>query len=353
MGGDASSSHAAQNAVLATIPLAAVLLFAVYTLREQPALWTPLATLALFSTGAGFLTHHLIWMVKDWTLKAGLGGLDINKKGTPLGEVKIPESLGIVVGTVHMMCVIVFQVYYYAVEDGKTDMYIVKREDYNAALAATIFMMFLGFADDVMDLKWRYKLILPTIASMPLLVSYTGSTTVILPNPLAMVFGRVVQLGLLYKVYMCMLSVFCSNSINIYAGINGLEVGQSYIIALAVLVHNLLQLTSESGAAHLFSIFFLLPFVATSLALLAHNWYPSRVFVGDTFCYFAGMTFAVVGVLGHFSKTLLLFFLPQIFNFIYSLPQLLGFVFCPRHRLPRYNTVTKLLEGKKENLNLV
>jgi hypothetical protein len=55
-------------------------------------------------------------------------------------------------------------------------------------------------------------------------VSYTGSTTVILPNPLAGVFGRVVQLGVLYKVYMCLLSVFCSNSINILAGINGLEV---------------------------------------------------------------------------------------------------------------------------------
>ena len=32
------------------------------------------------------------------------------------------------VGTVHMMCVIVFQVYYYAVEDGKTNEWIVKRE---------------------------------------------------------------------------------------------------------------------------------------------------------------------------------------------------------------------------------
>lgn len=64
--------------------------------------------------------------------------------------------------------------------------------------------------------------------------------------------------------------------------------------------------------------------------------YPSSVFVGDTFCYFAGMTFAVVGILGHFSKTMLLFFIPQVINFIYSLPQLFRIVPCPRHRLPRY-----------------
>ena len=35
-------------------------------------------------------------------------------------------------------------------------------------------------------------------------------------------------------------------------------------------------------------------------------------------------------------KTLLLFFLPQIFNFVLSCPQLFGLVPCPRHRVPRY-----------------
>ncbi|GAA6062263.1 hypothetical protein JCM10212_000923, partial [Sporobolomyces blumeae] len=63
--------------------------------------------------------------------------------------------------------------------------------------------------------------------------------------------------------------------------------------------------------------------------------FPARAFVGDTFCYFSGMSFATVGILSHFSKTLLLFFLPQVFNFVYSVPQLFGLVECPRHRLPR------------------
>ena len=55
------------------------------------------------------------------------------------------------------------------------------------------------------------------------------------------------------------------------------------------------------------------------------------------------MTFAVVAILGHFSKTLLLFFIPQIFNFLYSTPQLFGMLPCPRHRLPRYDNKTDLL----------
>ena len=55
------------------------------------------------------------------------------------------------------------------------------------------------------------------------------------------------------------------------------------------------------------------------------------------------MTFAVVGILGHFSKTLLLFFLPQIVNFIWSVPQLFKMVPCPRHRLPSFNPKTGLM----------
>ena len=74
-----------------------------------------------------------------------------------------------------------------------------------------------------------------------------------------------------------------------------------------------------------------MPFCALGLAR-----YPARAFIGDTFCYFSGMAFAVVGILGHFSKTLLLFFIPQIVNFIFSCPQLFGLVPCPRHRVPRW-----------------
>lgn len=48
--------------------------------------------------------------------------------------------------------------------------------DYNAALATVCFMLFLGFADDVLDIPWRVKLILPCVASLPLLIAYSGGT---------------------------------------------------------------------------------------------------------------------------------------------------------------------------------
>ena len=56
------------------------------------------------------------------------------------------------------------------------------------------------------------------------------------------------------------------------------------------------------------------------------------------------MTLAVVAILGHFGKTLLLFFIPQVINFVYSVPQLFRLIPCPRHRLPKYNEETDLRE---------
>jgi UDP-N-acetylglucosamine--dolichyl-phosphate N-acetylglucosaminephosphotransferase len=216
-------------------------------------------------------------------------------------------------------------------------------------------MLFLGFADDVLDLRWRYKLILPFFASLPMLLAYQGKTGVVIPKPLQTFFGaKFAELGIFYKFYMLNVSIFASNSINIYAGINGLEAGQSLIIGLAVIIHNAIELNGEFAHQHFFSLVLIIPFVFVTLGLLKYNWYPSEVFVGDTFTYFAGITLAVAGILGHFSKTLMLFFIPQWLNFLVSLPQLVTpFWFpCPRHRLPIYDEATKKLRAS-ENFTVI
>ena len=51
--------------------------------------------------------------------------------------------------------------------------------------------------------------------------------------------------GILYYVYMSMVAVFCTNAINILAGVNGLEVGQSIVIAISILIFNLVELQGE------------------------------------------------------------------------------------------------------------
>ncbi|XWS56857.1 hypothetical protein CRYUN_Cryun09bG0121400 [Craigia yunnanensis] len=301
---------------------------------------------AALSVAGFFLTQRMIPVASRYVLKRGLFGFDINKKGTPQGTVKVPESLGIVVGIVFLVLGILFQYFNFTADSN----WLV---EYNAALASICFMILLGFVDDVLDVPWRVKLLLPSIAALPLLMAYAGHTTIIIPKPLVSYVGKeVLDLGWVYKLYMGLLAVFCTNSINIHAGLNGLEVGQTVVIASAILIHNLMQIGASSDPeykqAHAFSIYLVQPLLATSLALLSYNWYPSSVFVGDTYTYFAGMTMAVVGILGHYSETLLIFFLPQVLNFLLSLPQLSGYVKCPRHRLPRFNPETGLLTGTRD-----
>ncbi|KAI4386542.1 hypothetical protein MLD38_004469 [Melastoma candidum] len=293
-----------------------------------------------------FATVRLIPVASRYVLRRNLFGYDINKKGTPQGSVKVPESLGIVVGIVFLVLAILFQFSNFTADSN----WLV---EYNAALASICFMILLGFVDDVLDVPWRVKLILPSFAALPLLMAYAGHTTIIIPKPLVPYIGiEILNLGWIYKLYMGLLAVFCTNSINIHAGLNGLEVGQTVVIAAAILIHNIMQIGAskdpEYQQAHAFSIYLVQPLLATSLGLLSYNWYPSAVFVGDTFTYFAGMTMAVVGILGHFSETLLIFLLPQILNFLLSLPQLAGIVPCPRHRLPRFNPQTGLLTGTND-----
>lgn len=44
---------------------------------------------------------------------------------------------------------------------------------------------------------------------------------------------------------MGMLAVFCTNAINILAGINGIEAGQSLVIAASIIVFNIVELNGK------------------------------------------------------------------------------------------------------------
>ncbi|RWS09956.1 UDP-N-acetylglucosamine--dolichyl-phosphate N-acetylglucosaminephosphotransferase-like protein [Dinothrombium tinctorium] len=283
---------------------------------------------------------NVIETVKE-AVKAKLFGID---KGRP-GKVKVPEALGVVSGAFFLITGFLFiPIPFLTFVDPSSywlrfqvfDEFLHKHlASMLAALLSICCMLLLGFVDDILDLRWKHKLFLPAIASMPLLIIYfitCNVTTIVLPKP----FGYSIDLGAFYYVYILLMAIFCTNAINIYAGINGIEVGQSVIICISIIIFNIIEFNANNWSVHLLSLNFMLPFLAVSCALLYHNWYPAEVFVGDTFCYFAGMTFAVVGIVGHFGKTVILFFIPQVFNFIFSCPQLFHFIPCPRHRLPQY-----------------
>ncbi|KAI0055854.1 N-acetylglucosaminephosphotransferase [Artomyces pyxidatus] len=334
-------------------------------------------------------TLYLVPALGPSFAKANLKGRDLLKTyNTP-----IPESLGLVCASVYILVLIIFIPFAFSsisLTDGHThhEGIVVKEfphqqlSVYLSSLLSLLIATMLGFLDDVFDIRWRHKLPIPILASIPLLMVYyadRGNTHIVVPIPLRPVFGTLLNLGPLYYLYMALLSTFSTNSINILAGINGSEVSQAIVIALSVIANDLLYLpwpvdfhiplhllggqaevevggvysagmaygSTELVERHLFSLYFMLPLMGVCAGFLYHNWYPARAFPGDTLCYLTGMAFAVVGIQAHYSKTLLLFFIPQIFNFLLSCPQMFGLVPCPRHRVPRFDENSYLLHPSK------
>ncbi|EHA54727.1 hypothetical protein MCOR27_009614 [Pyricularia oryzae] len=327
------------------------------------------ASLALSGLAFAASFSMIRWLGPTF-LKAGIKGADLSK----VQRREIPECMGAVCAIVYLLMIIVFIPFPFykdivAATSGGGNRDVVlhtehvqegrflhrfphnKLASFLSAVISLQSITLLGIGDDLFDIRWRHKFFIPAFAAIPLLVVYFvdfGVTSVVVPIPLQPYLGELLHLGPLYYIYMTAIAIFSPNSINIFAGINGIEVSQSLVIALLIILNDCLYLSTSyphpATDSHLFSLYFLLPFVGVSLALLYHNWYPARVFVGDTYCYFAGMVFVVVSILGHFSKTLILLLVPQIFNFVYSAPQIFGLVPCPRHRMPRFHARTGLME---------
>ena len=320
--------------ILAMLAVVAVMLAAVP--NEWSDVRTAIRVNLILAVVAGLATLWLIPQSKDLFIKANLFGRDMHRKGRP----QVPEAMGVVVGACYGIALSCFLPFVFSSRslipsDLKLSMFM-------AALLSINAMCFLGFADNVLNLRWRVKLVIPFATALPLLLVYyagSGSTRVLVPA----IFGGYssIDLGVLYYVFLASLAVFATNAINILAGVNGLEVGQTLVLVGSLIVNNIIQLGRLDRnwvmwESHLFSFYLLVPFFAVSLALYKFNRYPAEVFVGDTYCYLAGMTIAASSILGQTSKTVLLFMFPQVVNFLYSIPQLFGFIPCPRHRLPIY-----------------
>lgn len=97
-----------------------------------------------------------------------------------------------------------------------------------------------------------------------------------------------------------MLSTFCTNSINILAGINGIEASQALVIAVSIAINDMLYLpftfdanfrwfhiggvygagmawgSKEMVDRHLLSLYFMLPLIGVCAGFLCHNWFVTK-----------------------------------------------------------------------------
>lgn len=251
---------------------------------------------ALFTV---IITNHYI---KWWIKKAhdiGLTGRDMNKKNTVL----VAEAGGvwIIFGTA--LGLLLLTALYRYVENNA-----IYQNEYLALTLLLFMSSFLGFLDDV--LGWKkgvrvlYRVVLMIPLSIPLVVIKAGVSKIAIPF-----IGRV-DLGLIYPLVFVPIGVMgASNAFNMIAGYNGLETIQGLIIliytALFSYIHNIPVVFNAS-----------IVMITALIIFLKYNWYPAKVFPGNSLTYGFGAYYASLVIIGNFEKFGVLLFTLYFIEFI-------------------------------------
>ena len=169
----------------------------------------------------------------------------------------------------------------------------------NAVLIGSIIIIITGIIDDLKPIPARYKFLgqLVGAAVIPL---YGG---IILKDISA--FGIYIDFGIIAYPVTILFIVAVINCINLIDGLDGLSAGISsiYFITIgiiAVLLHN-------STGLDVILTFIML---GSTLGYLWHNFYPAKIFMGDSGSMFLGYIIAVIALLGFKNITLTSFIIP-------------------------------------------
>jgi len=252
----------------------------------------------LFSFGLTlFLTKKWIRSAKA----AKLVGKDMNKPDYP----SIPRSGGLIVAIVICFSLLIYIFLKTFSLLGTPSTHIVEV----FAISATVLLAgFIGFIDDV--LGWKegltqlQKVLLTVPIALPLTVINAGQSIIQLP-----ILGNV-DLGMLYPLLVVPLGVIgATNGFNLLAGYNGLEASMGLVI-FAVFGFTGLYVGKLWIAFIAFIVY------ACLLAFLAFNWYPAKVFPGNSFTYAIGALIATLAILGDMERIALWLFMPYFLEIL-------------------------------------
>jgi len=173
-----------------------------------------------------------------------------------------------------------------------------------AALSVVLIMALVGNVDDLIGVRKVPKAIIPLLGSLPLVAIKAGHTLMNIP------FIGQVDFGILYPLVLVPIGLTgAANAFNMLAGFNGLEIGMSIVAAgsLAIVAYSI-------GATTSFLL--LVAALGALIATLRYNWYPAKVFIGDTGTFSLGAIIASAVILGNFETAGIIIIIPYALDFI-------------------------------------
>ncbi|MFW9839240.1 MAG: hypothetical protein ACFFE7_17125 [Candidatus Thorarchaeota archaeon] len=236
--------------------------------------------------------------------EAGMIGIDVHKPEKP----EVPKGGGFIVlfaivfGLLLVMGITTFQ------EQAQV------REGLLAALVSILMAGLIGVFDDTFDFKNRTKIILPLVASIPMVAVSVGNPTMMIP------FIGEINFGPFYALLIVPLMVtFIVDSTNMYGGMNGLEVGLSSVNSSAIILYVILSpyvdghmvTTAQTDAGMVAAALF-----GASVAFLIFNRYPAEVLPGDVGRLPLGAAMASALILGNMDRLAIIMYMPFLVNFL-------------------------------------
>lgn len=153
-------------------------------------------------------------------------------------------------------------------------------------LIGGVIILLLGVVDDIANLSPKHKFAIQMLPALIVIIYNSDLINNFIVNQLK----SLDLLGYLLYPILIFWIVGVTNSINIIDGLDGLACGVSFIALVTFLI---LGLRQNLGVLSLISI----ALAGSMLAFLRFNFYPAKIFLGDSGSTFAGFMLASVGAL--------------------------------------------------------
>ncbi len=178
-----------------------------------------------------------------------------------------------------------------------------------AALNTVLIIAFIGLVDDLFKVKEIWRVILPGIAALPLMVITAGVSDVHL------IFMQV-NFGIYYSLILVPLGVIaCSNLLNMLAGFNGLEAGTGAVACLSIFSASMILLVLYPENFTIAAPLITLAMAAACIAFLFFNWYPARIFPENIGTYAIAAAIVSAAIIGNIERIAVITLMPQIIEF--------------------------------------
>ena len=167
-------------------------------------------------------------------------------------------------------------------------------------LIGGFIIVFIGMVDDISPIRARTKLLFQIVAAA--VVVFYGQIVLNHTDILGLNINFPVPYNYIISIFFI---VAITNAINLIDGLDGLASGVSAIYFLTItIIAFLVDMTA--GLDTIMSIIML----GSTLGFLVYNFYPAKIFMGDSGSLFLGFTISIIALLGFKATTLTSLIIP-------------------------------------------